>query len=558
MTKGKNLKFKIVFMMVALIPMIIACIVLGVIAVNTGRKQLTNGLQEELYAAAVGVEQYFKYDILNTGTVDYNEYRDHKYMMSLEDQNIELTLFKDDTRFLTSIKKEDGSYNEGVQCDPEIYEIVRKGEIYFADNVKDGNGKYMVYYMPLYDSMGRFWGMAFAGKTYEAVNAAVNKIIITIVLAVVLMIILVIVIDFFLIRKIEKALASIVTGLDEIESGNLNTRVSASTTIAEFNQLADMADSLALRLKSVIGDTKATADELGVSVVEVDKLISDTADSTAQIAHVVHEMSTTALSMADTVQDTNSYIIEMGNSIDVISDRANASLQDAHKMLRLNEETASAMDGVSKANEESVAVIRMIDDLNRQCNAAVAQIKETANVIGDIAGQTNLLSLNASIEAARAGEIGRGFAVVAENIKDLAEKSKNSADEIGLSVDEIVEKVARCVQASTNATGVMQRQSEFVKAAQDKVVALSGSVRTVSEAIDEIGNEAVNLNTKKESVLSNVTDLSAISEENAASSEEVSASVETVSMNVEGTKIKSNRMGTLSYDLLEKVKYFKL
>jgi len=537
--------------------MILLGIILGVVAINSGNRQLRNGVRGELVSSAIGIREYFAYDVIGNGDVDYDEYSDHVYIESLLGQNVELALYKDNISFLTSLKDGAGNYAEGEPAMDIIYDVVKNGNEYYAEGVEFLDGKYSVLYEPIYGNGGEFWGMAFAAKNEKAISSEISKLVVKIVIIILVFTIL---FSFIVIsngQKLAKTLNDVVGGLNKIADGELGTRTVASSIVIEFEELGKCSNSLAEKLGEVIGDTKSNANILEETVEEVEKMISDASESSVQIASVVEEMSATAQSMADNVQDANNYVAEMGLGIDSINSSADESANDADRMVVINDETFKAMEGVSNANQQSVEAITLIDELNRECNVAVDGIRTRAKDIEDIAGQTNLLALNASIEAARAGEVGKGFAVVAENIKELAERSRDSAADISKAVSDIVDKFTRCVDASGDAAMIMEKQSEYVGAAQSKVSELSESVKTVNTAIDRISNEAKRINEMKEKVLGSITELSAISQQNAASSQEVSASIETITNNMEGTRKKSNDMKQLAVELTDKVSYFK-
>lgn len=96
------------------------------------------------------VAEYFAYDVRNNGSIDYDEYSDNVYIDSLLEDDIEITLFEEDTRLLTSIKDESGNRIEGTKADVEIWKIVKAGKDYFAKNIKINGKDYCVYYSPVF------------------------------------------------------------------------------------------------------------------------------------------------------------------------------------------------------------------------------------------------------------------------------------------------------------------------------------------------------------------------------------------------------------------------
>jgi methyl-accepting chemotaxis protein len=134
----------------------------------------------------------------------------------------------------------------------------------------------------------------------------------------------------------------------------------------------------------------------------------------------------------------------------------------------------------------------------------VAQIGDVANLIRDIAARTNLLALNATIEAARAGEAGKGFAVVAEEVKNLANQTTNSTEEISRKIEEIQSVTAEAVQAvaqigtairnvdeiSTTIASAMEEQSAATQDIARSVSETADAANEVARRIADVSNEA--------------------------------------------------------------------
>ena len=203
-------------------------------------------------------------------------------------------------------------------------------------------------------------------------------------------------------------------------------------------------------------------------------------------------------------------------------------------------------------------VVAQINVQIEETNKAVSKIDQAVAMITSIANQTNLLSLNASIEAARAGEAGRGFAVVADEIRELADQSKNSAEEIQNIINHVKEQSEKTVRLSSLVAETIAEEQVLVKDAQDKFDDLSEGVEASVVAISSIHEKTAALNGATERIVSVVSDLSALSEENAASSEEMNASVEDITEGVEEIKRNSDEMRGMSLQLKESVAYFKL
>lgn len=558
MKNKTSFSFKLVYLATGIIPMLLGVLIIAFSLTASLKEEIKEGVATELKVSAEQLNQYFAYDIKESGTVDYEEYSDHKYIQSLQSNNIELTLFEDDTRFITSLKKADGTYNEGSQAAADIYAVVKGGSDYSAENVDINGTKYFVYYKPVYDGEGKFWGMAFAGEPETKVNAAINKVVVKVVVTVAILVVVLVALILLLATKLAATLVDTSKALGRLSEGNLDADFDAKSFVSEFNVLVDAGKTLQNQLVSSVGGAKTTSVDLSSAVAAVDGLSATSAEGTNQIAQAVSELATTAQSMAETVQDANSTVVDMGESIDRISNNVADMNRSSEASMAANETAMEYMGKLTDASERSAKTVEEISEKIAECSESAEKIKTATVAITEIASQTNLLSLNASIEAARAGEAGRGFAVVAGEIQKLAEQSSSSANDIQNVINEILGRVNECVNKADEMTAVITEQMEFLKETRTKIDAMSTTGEELASGAAAIDKEAIDLMELKNKVLSAISDLSAISEENAASSEEVTASVDNIASAVESTKEESNAMRMLAEDLSAKMEFFKI
>ena len=555
--KRKGMSCKQSYLAIGLIPMLLTTVIIGVFCSVTIKSHLEDGIYSELRVSARQVKEYFEYDIINNGNVDYEEYADHKYIESLEPDNIELTLFQGDTRLLTSLKNEKGEYNEGTQAHPEIYKEVSSGNEYDAMNVDIGGKDYMVVYLPIYDANDQFWGMAFAGELQEKASKPVNSVILTIILIVLAQCILLGIAIYFFARKLAKTLITIKDRLNTLSEGNLEVDFSMKGMLKEFNEVIFAGNNLQKNLDTIIGDTQHIAKELQENASQVHKSAQNSQTSANQITAAMDDLAQSAVSMAENVQNINDQVGDIDLAVNNIYESTEKLVEISSSMKSANKEASDYINRVASSSEQSVTAVNDITNQINDTNAAVSHIKNAVEMISSIASQTNLLALNASIEAARAGEAGKGFAVVADEIKTLSEQTNASTTEINQIVEEIVTKSEKSVALSSQVTDIIAKEQEDIQETKNKFNVLNAEIGKSITEIDDISDKVTKLNAAKTVITGSVEDLSAVSEQNAASNEEVNASVTGITDSISSIADSSVNTDKSVDKLLDTISYFK-
>lgn len=554
-TKGKRLDFLRVIMLIGSVPLLSAIIILTIYAAMKMENELETSTYARLRACAISVQKYFEWDIreeiLEKDDVSY------EFIDSLQKNEIELTFFEGDTRFITSIKDKSGNRVEGTKASEEVWNIVKTGKDYQSDGIDISGAKYYVYYTPVCTDDGKVIGMAFAGEKEAIVNDAKNNLMISFVKIALVLTVVYLIILIWLAKIIRKPIAKTAADIENIANGNISNEISGSSQIAETDKLITASRILKEKLNDIVSGVNEHVLNLQQDTASLKERADFCNDGSKQISQAMEELSVTAVTLAENVQDVNAKSLEMGNAITDINGDVQVLSDNSNHMDKANEDAAKSIETVLDSSNRSSAIVEKITNQIEETNQAISSINEAVDLIMDITGQTSLLSLNASIEAARAGQAGRGFAVVADEIKKLSEQSAQGADAIKQVADNIFEKSNESVALVNEVKELIGKEQEDISVTKESFEILSKTINDNLVAVSRISEKTKQLDTIKQAIIGNINDLSAISEENAASNQEVSANITNIAESIDEMNAATGHVNNISEELAQLMEYFK-
>ena len=364
-------------------------------------------------------------------------------------------------------------------------------------------------------------------------NAATVKTYITVGIIAFLVLLISIFIAWWMNRKIQGDLKICVKQAKSLAAGNL--RDIALTGKGEFEGLSHSIDEARRALSETIASISEAAFQVSSSSEEMHAGSSQSAQANNQIASSI-------MGVSDTIQSQLTMIKEIADQMHAVAqDTESASTEAVSMSNRASESQKTAEQGsnIIQKTVQQMQVIRESVDSAAEVILVLGKrsqaIEEINNTISGISSQTNLLALNAAIEAARAGEHGRGFSVVAEEVRKLADQSRDAASKIAEIILEIQDKAQQAVVTMQIST---QEVSKGVAAAEEsgkafngiaqQVQSISNIVTGVKESLDRAGESAhrvaqstQDMLHQNEVIADEAQSISAAVEQQTASSQEV-------------------------------------
>ncbi len=554
--KKHKLPFLVTSMLIGLVPLFVASVTISLVAIHKMKTNLEEDVYLRLQAASTAVREYFEWDI-NEDILEVDDVS-LDFVDSFQDQDIELTLFLEDVRFITSIYKEDGERNIGTKSAEGIWETVRQGKEYYAEGTVIGGREYYVCYIPVYSGSSEVIGMAFAGIPESIVgdNIAANTKVILLVFVCVAAVCTAAIIGIGL--MIRKPIVRIAGHTHLLSKGSLGIDMANASSIREIATLIDSAESLQGNLKTIISEVGGKTERLNRNVKKIHAGIQTSNEATEGIVDAVSELSKGSQHIAESVQSTAEAMQNVGESILSIAESAVATEKEAQEIETISHEAKENLALLMDANKNTVAISEDVVAGIDESNEAIEHIRMAADAITNIARQTSMLALNASIEAARAGEAGAGFSVVAASIQTLAGESDKSAKEIQTIIDEIIEKSRNNVQLANQIREAVDSEGNALATVSDSFDKVNDKIYVTVDTIHNISREIDALNKDKEKVLEEVQSLSAVSEENTASCQETTESIKELRENIEMINCQTTDTNHVAEELKESVAYFKL
>ncbi|MBP2631505.1 MAG: hypothetical protein H6Q70_2133 [Firmicutes bacterium] len=387
--------------------------------------------------------------------------------------------------------------------------------------------------------------------------AAARPILITTLGIVLLFIVIGSVIIYFVTLSITKPLQVLVDASEQISNGDLRVDIPI-TSQDEFGKLSISFNKMSNSLRKFLQQMRQTGEQLSASSEQLSASAHESAQASTQVAGSISDVAHSVELQLNAINDTASTIQDMSKSIE----QAATTTKQVFKQSA--DATEKAADG-GKAIDKAVNQMTQIEQTVTVSAQVVAKLGDRSKEIGQIvdtisgiAGQTNLLALNAAIEAARAGEQGRGFAVVADEVRKLAEQSQEAAKQIAALINEIQKDTDKAVITMNDGTREVKMGAEIVDIAGKAFKEIVVLVTEVSERVREFATSTNQMTDGSQQIVTAINKIDEMSKKVAGESQMVSAATEEQSASMEEIASASQLLLQAAQGLQNEVSKFKL
>ncbi|OOM73399.1 methyl-accepting chemotaxis protein McpB [Clostridium puniceum] len=429
------------------------------------------------------------------------------------------------------------------------------GKPYSSIYVHDGIEVYDVL-IPVHGE-DKLLGAIDIGISMKTVKDTINNVLI-IIIAISLIIFI---ISAFILLKVSKGITNplnkLVFAAGKIAQGDLRHNVEINST-DEIGILYDSFDTMTKYLKDTMKTIKDSSSEVRDMSSSLSSNSKQMTITTSDVTSSIQGVSQGTLEQASDLVDISNNILKLSDELDNIYDKVNG-VKDSSS---LTEEKAivgkQQIDILLKSIEEvKISFDEQAIKINN-LNASVSKVGNITNVINGISEQTNLLALNAAIEAARAGEVGKGFAVVSEEVRKLAEQSKESTGQIQRLVESISSETQSVLDNSNSVTNLVDKQSSTVKSTRDAFNDMLNSLSNIGPYVEETKKSLQTTMESKNSIVETMDNITAVSQETSASAEEIAASSEEMLANSEEVSDFAIKLEEISQNLNDEINKFEI
>ncbi|HDR3882792.1 TPA: methyl-accepting chemotaxis protein [Bacillus thuringiensis] len=406
-----------------------------------------------------------------------------------------------------------------VSKEPLIKSLNKEVTKYAGSTIK---GEDVVVYSQSFDTMKWTIGIFYPKETIDGLlNSTRNTVIIMACIS----LLVGIVASYLFSRRLARPLQLLKNHVQKVAEGDLTLRMKV-TSKDEVGELTKHFNDMVEQMNEMVSKIKNSVSTVQQSTNSLHYLTNETVAASREVSGAMDDVSGGASTLANSVDEVSAQLENMAESVEQMNSSVGEIKGVAGKAEEASKQGLNTMRNLIRTRGQSSSIVVHTEEASDKLEQRVGSIQNVVELIKGISDQTNLLALNASIEAARAGEQGKGFAVVAEEVRKLAEQSKEATGEITTMIGDVQVEVKRVVEVVSKLKDIADVQNKVTTEAEMEFRTIMSVVNTISTSVEKIVEEVHNIGYEQGEITAVMHTIAGTSQESAAVSEEVHAATE--------------------------------
>ncbi|OPD49684.1 methyl-accepting chemotaxis protein [Bacillus thuringiensis] len=406
-----------------------------------------------------------------------------------------------------------------VSKEPLIKSLNKEVTKYAVTTIK---GEDVVVYSQSFDTMKWTIGIFYPKETIDGLlNSTSNTVIIMACIS----LLVGIVASYLFSRRLARPLQLLKNHVQKVAEGDLTLRMKV-TSKDEVGELTKHFNDMVEQMNEMVSKIKNSVSTVQQSTNSLHYLTNETVAASREVSGAMDDVSGGASTLANSVDEVSAQLENMAESVEQMNSSVDEIKGVAGKAEEASKQGLNTMRNLIRTRGQSSSIVVHTEEASDKLEQRVGSIQNVVELIKGISDQTNLLALNASIEAARAGEQGKGFAVVAEEVRKLAEQSKEATGEITTMIGDVQVEVKRVVEVVSKLKDIADVQNKVTTEAEMEFRTIMSVVNTISTSVEKIVEEVHNIGYEQGEITAVMHTIAGTSQESAAVSEEVHAATE--------------------------------